>query len=403
LRRFIDPVDANGVSAMKAICLLIFAFCLLPSSGFVGAQTPIRLAVVELVGDERGETASLLRSLARQSQSPSFELIDEELVRSAARGAGYAGSLNLSRDEARALGQSLGCDFYLLGKVLLTRRAASGEQFYFESLLGLFVVEARTGALALFAFDRAPSGGEAEARARLEELVKRAWKRSADAIVSARERRLAEIGNFAPARAPLIEVFSDEAAAPGVEQPVFYQRLKPAYTEEADLAGVTATVELEAVFGEDGKVGEVEITRWAGFGLDESALSTVRQLRFKPAEREGKRVTIRGLVRYNFRRPIPQAASPRTASPAEIERIRRSLRDALSPKQSTIRNRYGAKIISRITVNLFASWFAALSGSARGALAGSGPDRFSGRASQSLRPGLAGDIRQLLRPALPRR
>jgi TonB family protein len=327
----------HALRRLYAFCLLIFAISFLISPSLVYAQAPIRLAVLDLIGDERGDTASLLRSLARQSESPSFELIEEDLARLAARGVGYAGSLNLSRGEARALGQSLGCDFYLLGKVLVTRRAASGEQFYFDSLLGLFVVEARTGALALFVFDRAQSPSEREAHAQLKELVKRGWTKGVNAVVSAQERRVAEMENVAQPRAPLIEIFSDDLEAQGIRPPVFSQRLKPDYTEEADLAGVTATVELEAVFGEDGRVGEVEVTRWAGFGLDESAVTTVRQLRFKPTERDGKRVTIRGLVRYNFRRPHSQVVVPQVASPDEIERIRRSLRDILSPGQSKVK------------------------------------------------------------------
>lgn len=316
-------------SLARALCFI----CLSVSAISIQAQAPIRLAIVDPVGDERREIASLLQSLARDSKSPSFELIDDDLLKVAVRGAGYTGSLNLSRDEARALGQSLGCDFYLLGKVLVTRRAVTNEQFYFEALTGLFVVETRTGALALFAFDRARAGSEQETQRRLKDLVSRQWTRSVDAMISAREKHAAEIENATKSSTPLIEVFSDDVAAPGIEPPVFSQRLKPAYTEQADLAGIAATVELEVVFGADGKVGEIEAVRWAGFGLDESAIATVRQLRFKPAQREGKNVTIRGLVRYNFRRPHAQAAAPQAASPEEIERIRRSLRDILNPKQ----------------------------------------------------------------------
>ncbi len=134
--------------------------------------------------------------------------------------------------------------------------------------------------------------------------------------------------------AVLIEAVTDDPDDPGTEWPVFYQRLKPAYTEQADLAGITATVELEAVFGADGNVGDITVSRWAGFGLDESAIATVRQLRFKPARRDGKVVTIRALVRYNFRRPPSQTAAPKVASPEDIERIRRSLLDILLPKQA---------------------------------------------------------------------
>jgi TonB family protein len=123
----------------------------------------------------------------------------------------------------------------------------------------------------------------------------------------------------------LIEVLNDGRLGQGSQQPVFYQRLKPEYTKEAEWAGITATVELEAVFQADGQVGEVTVTRWAGFGLDEAALATVRKLRFKPAQQAGKEVTIRGLVRYNFRRP-PSVAERQ----AETEQLKRSLRELKS-------------------------------------------------------------------------
>jgi TonB family protein len=302
--------------------------------GEIFAQSPVRFAVLDFEGDERGIVAGELRDLSREPGAPSVELIDENLARVAARGAGYAGAVNFSRAEARALGQSLGCEYFALGKVLVTRRAGAGEQFYFEALAGLFLVETRTGALIQFVFDRARGGDEQEAIRALKAAVRGEWPRCVSSIVAAQQRRAAEIETVGETPGRLIEVFPDDATEPGAERPIFYQRLKPAYTEQADLAGITATVELEAVFGADGRVGEVTVTRWAGFGLDESAVATVRQLGFKPAKRDGKEVTIRALVRYNFRRPPAQTVAPKGASPEEIERIRRSLLDILLPKQA---------------------------------------------------------------------
>jgi TonB family protein len=312
-----------------ALCLLPFAFCLLPFD-FPEAQSPVRLAVFDLLGDERGEITKSLRTRAKDSY---FDLIDEDLTRVAARGAGYRGSLNLSRDEARALGQSLGCDFYLLGKIQVARRLASGETFYYEALAGLFTVETRTGRLINFTFERARARDEREGYEQLMGLVKRGWEGSMNAISSARKSHLSEIESVTHRPGPAIEVLIDGSEGRGIQQPFFYQRLKPAYTEEAELAGITATVELEAVFGEDGQIGNIEVMRWAGFGLDESAISTVRLLRYKPAELDGKRLTIRGLVRYNFRRPVSQAAQPQAQSQEEIDRLKRSLRDVLRSGQ----------------------------------------------------------------------
>ncbi|HKQ77216.1 MAG TPA: energy transducer TonB [Blastocatellia bacterium] len=324
-------------SVSLSLCLSVSLSLCLCGYCNISAQEPIRLAVLDFAGDGQGKFAGLLRSLARAPGSGQVELLDEHLTRLAARGAGYDGSINLSREEARAFGQSLGCDFYLLGRILITRRAVSSDKFYFEALAGLFVVEARTGALTLFVFGREQAGDEAQASDRLVETVGREWPRCMSAIVSARKRQDAEIEGVARVGQPLIEIFPDDPGDQEMERPVFYQRLKPAYTEQADLMGITATVELEAVFGADGKLGDIQVARWAGFGLDESAIATVRQLSYKPARRDGKDVTIRALVRYNFRCPLPQVAAPQIASPEEIDRIRGSLREILVPKQSPVK------------------------------------------------------------------
>ncbi len=321
---------------------LLIAFCLLASNYYVSAQEPIRLAVLDFTGDGEGKFAGLIRSLAgdqvsERQMSERVELLDVNLTRLAARGAGYEGNINFSREDARAFGQSLGCEFYILGKIIITRRSVSSEKFYFEALAGLFLIESRTGALIKFVFDREQAGDEGKARNGLEAQIGGEWSRLESAMVSARKRKAAEIENVAQQERALIEIFPDDPGDQEMERPVFYQRIKPAYTEQADLMGITATIELEAVFGADGKVGDVQVLRWAGFGLEESAIAATRQLKFRPARRDGKDVTIRALVRYNFQRPLPQVVAPQAASPDEREGIRGSLRDLLNPKQSPVK------------------------------------------------------------------
>jgi TonB family protein len=276
-----------------------------------------------LLGDETGEAGRLLRALAK-AEPASFELLDDALVRAAAQGAGYQGSLNLHRHEARALGSSVGCDFYLLGKMQVGRR--QGEVVYYEAWTGLFAVETRSGALTSFAFESVRAENEAEARKKLLATLTSLWRHQAQAMLTARSRHQAEIANVSQPATTVLEVLNDDELGQDSQQPIFYQRLKPEYTKEAELAGVVATVELEAVFQADGKVGEITVTQWAGFGLDEAALATVRKLRFKPALQAGKEVTIRGLVRYNFRRP-PTLAERQE----EAERLKRSLRELKNP------------------------------------------------------------------------
>jgi TonB family protein len=56
------------------------------------------------------------------------------------------------------------------------------------------------------------------------------------------------------------------------------------------------------VLRSSGEVGEAEITRWAGYGLEDSALRAIRQLKFNPASRNGQPISVRAMIRYNFRR-----------------------------------------------------------------------------------------------------
>ena len=80
-------------------------------------------------------------------------------------------------------------------------------------------------------------------------------------------------------------------------------RLRPTYPDAASRAEAEATVDASVEIGADGEVGRVEIVRWAGFGLDDSVVSTIRQMHFRPATRDGEAVAVRVLLRYNFRKP----------------------------------------------------------------------------------------------------
>ena len=79
-------------------------------------------------------------------------MVDDSIVRSALRGLGYDGSINMSRDEARRVGAAIGCDFFITGKLeVLTRSELKGES-HEEAFAGLMVVDGRTGDLAVFDF-----------------------------------------------------------------------------------------------------------------------------------------------------------------------------------------------------------------------------------------------------------
>ncbi|HSS22606.1 MAG TPA: TonB family protein [Pyrinomonadaceae bacterium] len=235
--------------------------------------------------------------------------LDRDQVRTAARGVGYSGSFNLSIKDARDLGAALGSDFLILGDAQTIRRSPSTGSIYFDSYASVFLVSARTGQLVTWERPnfRAANAADAE-RLLLAELSKTEFlNRLAAAIHRAAEdeqgaRELKPIDD----QVPLIEEAPDDdkiAAAQGLRLPRPYRRFLPPYPETAALAEAEATVDVLVDIDADGEVSHVEVARWAGFGLDQATVDTVRRLHFFPAMKNGVPIPIRVLLRYNFRKP----------------------------------------------------------------------------------------------------
>ncbi len=285
-RHFLFSFDISGAAFFFP--LLPFAFCLLPFD-FVTAQP--RVAILNFNGE--AEASTHLRKVVSQSE---FTLVDADQLRIALKGAGYSGSLNLTLDEARALGLSIGCDYYVIGLAKVLRRLASEKEFYFDVMVAAFLVETRSGKLLRFSFEKAQVAKENLANQQLAEFAQTIWRQSADAIKSLPQETMNH------QLAELYDLASDEAVKLNLKPPQFYRRIKPDYPATAEFAGVTATIELQAVFQSDGRIGAVEVIRWGGFGLDESSLATAKQLRFEPAKLNGRPVNVSAVVQYNFRK-----------------------------------------------------------------------------------------------------
>jgi TonB family protein len=247
------------------------------------------------------------RALLEGSAAEQFKIVDHDLSAAAARGFGYSGSLNLSLPEARDLGSAIGCDLFFTGDAQTLRRLPSEGSAYFESYASIFLVSARTGKLILWerpAVQRA-AAGEAE-QALLELLASQDTGRR---YILAINRALADESNARASAletpAPVIEEASEEdnSTANGLRLPRPYRRMKPPYPETAARSEVEATVDVMVDIDAQGEVGRIEIVRWAGFGLDQSVIDTVKQLHFFPAMRAGTPIPLRVLLRYNFRKP----------------------------------------------------------------------------------------------------
>src|SRR6185369_6526848 len=274
-----------------------------------GARTQTRPAVAVLdfgaqpIAKQAAET---LR--ARLRSSGELVVADADLTRAAANGNGYSGSLNLTAYEARDLGAALATEFYIIGDAQTLRRSSFKAPVYFESYCSIFLVSARTGALI---FWERPSFQNPEAT-RAEALLSQQLsddaftRRLIGTIKRAHEdERIQRATSPAPTDVVIEEAPEDEKAAEvkGIRTPRPYRRLRPEYPETAARAEAEATVDVAVDVSADGEVGEVQVIRWAGFGLDESTIATVRQLHFFPAMKNGTPIPMRVLLRYNFRKP----------------------------------------------------------------------------------------------------
>lgn len=103
-------------------------------------------------------------------------------------------------------------------------------------------------------------------------------------------------------------LFGDErAAGPQVKQtaaPVErYKAMellfvpKPQYTDEARTKKVEGDVVIQVTFTATGEVKVVRVVQGLGYGLDEAAEAAARQIRFRPAERNGQSVDTTANVR----------------------------------------------------------------------------------------------------------
>ena len=288
VERLKSKVESRKPKVIYRLLLFTFYFLLCPF-GFAHAQP--RIAVLDFNGDTAAATH--LRKLVSQSE---FALVDPDQMDIALKGARYSGSLNLTLDDARALGLTIGCDYYVIGLAKILRRLVSEKEFYFDVMISAFLVETRSGKLARFALEKAQVPKEPLADQQLAKLAETIWRQCADAIKLPPQ----EITNQPSAE--LYELASDEATKLDIKPPQFYRRIKPEYTDTAAFAGITATIELKVVFQSDGRIGTVEVIRWGGFGLDESSVATARQLRFEPAKLNGRPVSVSAVVQYNFRK-----------------------------------------------------------------------------------------------------
>ena len=93
---------------------------------------------------------------------------------------------------------------------------------------------------------------------------------------------------------PKIAVFTNRGG------PRITRKPEPEYTEAARRNNITGTVLLRGTFHSSGKVQDVCWVRGRPYGLTEKAIKAAYKIIFEPITNDGKPVSVRIFIEYNF-------------------------------------------------------------------------------------------------------
>lgn len=74
----------------------------------------------------------------------------------------------------------------------------------------------------------------------------------------------------------------------------------PTYSDEAKSKGIRGTVIIKCVFAANGSVTDIRVIQGAPYGLTEKAVEAARKIKFIPATKDGKNVSMWMMLEYNF-------------------------------------------------------------------------------------------------------
>jgi hypothetical protein len=280
---------------LRSFLFLSFSFFLFTLHLFTFAASAQRVAVLAPDGEEAS------RRFAADIENALLERVsvrDSSLAQAAFNAAAFERPYNLTTDQSKSVGAAMGCEYFILVRGATLRRSASRRPEYYEAYAAVFVVSSRSGRLVEWTLQRFEASKPATAEKMLAASIAPLARRLAAGLKNITRSELAE------APPPEMEEIpaTGAPAAKNFRAPIPYRRIKPAYTNDAYLFDVTATLDMIIDLDAAGNISRTEVVRWAGYGLDESVERTVRAMNWRPAERNGKPLAMRFLVRYNFKK-----------------------------------------------------------------------------------------------------
>jgi len=259
----------------------------------LAAAATIAQSIAVIAPGEDGKASRLASALRSELESAGTSVPDPDLARAAFSSVPVDDPFNLTTADAMNIGSSVGTRFFVLLKPVFQRRSTFERHEFYEASATVYLVSSVTGELAYWTLDKFEEDDPGTAGERLLTSMPDLAARLIDLAKKAADAELKE------GKAEGFPVYPPDEK--DLRPPLPYRRIKPEYTLLADYYGVAATVDIEADIDADGRVVKTKIVRWAGYGLDESVERTVREMQWRPADRKGKTLPMRILLRYNFR------------------------------------------------------------------------------------------------------
>ncbi len=251
---------------------------------------------IAIIAPNAGSSSDRILRHIESGFSPEFDVIERSMSEMIFSAKQFERPFNLSIEDSKNYGGSVGCNYFLLIKTETLRRTSFERESYFESHIAYFLVSSRTGKLLSWSLSKyeedSPEISEQKLIASIENSTRELSQKIRSNEIEESNYRL-ETADSA--------FTTDDADSKDLRPPMPYLRVKPEYTKTAGIYDVLATVDAAVDIDETGNVKQIEILRWAGFGLDESVIETIRGLKWRPADVKGRPLAMRVLLRYNFK------------------------------------------------------------------------------------------------------
>jgi len=279
--------------------IMTFRFFFYFASSFTvifGFPAQILTQKLAILNPEKTVLTETFAAAVYDSLSPKLIVLDNSLSETAFKSVAVANVFNMTSGEAKRIGAVIGCDYFLIVQTGSLRRSSFEKPEYYEAFTVLYLVSGRTGRLSFWNLQSFESSSTMEAEKLLlkssdDVSISIAGKTTDEFKIEKAEKPLAAIEEV-----PLENSAKDKSFRP----PMPYKRVKPEYTRTAYLYDAKGTVDISVDIDQHGAVMRTEVVRWAGYGLDEAVDEAVRKMNWRPAERGGKALPMRVLLRYNF-------------------------------------------------------------------------------------------------------